>query len=112
MRNIKRGHMHTLKIFITGKNTKMGNIARYVLKERRQVTKFEGKTSFAWPYCQKPFELTELSECKVRNNLVEDLVLKCKCGLEFKQSQKGLLFIYKGRQRHDGGRSIKYGSLP
>ena len=52
------------------------------------ILKFEGKTSFECPFCQNQFNLSQIIECKVRQKLIESLILKCKCGKEFKSSHE------------------------
>ena len=52
------------------------------------ILKFEGKTSFECPFCQNQFNLSQIIECKVRQKLIESLILKCKCGKEFKCSHE------------------------
>ena len=52
------------------------------------VIKFEGNTDFTYSYCQNAFALSEAVECKIRSKLVQDLVLKCKCGHESKELEK------------------------
>ena len=49
---------------------------------------FEGKREFRCPYCQNKFNPDLLKECKVRNTLVESLILKCNCGQLFESSVK------------------------
>ena len=59
------------------------------------VLKFEGKTDFNCPTCDHSFDPYHLVECKVRQRLVESLILKCKCGQEFPSSSEFQLHTCK-----------------
>ncbi|XP_066929675.1 V(D)J recombination-activating protein 1-like [Clytia hemisphaerica] len=49
--------------------------------------KFEGRDDIECPSCSTKFSPTLIKPCTVRTRLIQTLVLKCRCGLQFKNSK-------------------------
>ena len=74
------------------------------------ITMFEGKSScFECPYCHLSFTPANVIPCKVRWTLVENLKLKCTCGVQFQS--RNALTSHQSSCDADTGNQMTVGDL-